>query len=243
MKVDILTIFPAMVSAYLEESIIKRAIEDQKIEINVVNLRDYSDLSSSQVDDTPYGGGGGMLLMFPPFYRAIKDLKKENSKVILPSPRGKLYHQGIVKNWAQEEHLIILAGHYEGIDERIVELVDEEISLGDYILTGGELAALIIVDSLTRLQEGVIKAASHQNESFEENLLEHPHYTKPQDYQGYKVPEVLVSGHHEKIRKWRRYMSLKETYYKRPDLLKKAKLTKEDEIFLEMIKAKKTLDI
>lgn len=233
MKIDILTIFPKMIETYINESIIKRAIEDEKITINVINLRDYSKLSTNQVDDTPYGGGGGMLLMFPPFYDALKTLKKTNTKVILPSPKGVRYDQKTARRLAKSEHLVILCGHYEGIDHRVMEFVDEEISLGDYILTGGELSALVLVDSITRLQKGVIKEESHQNESFEDGLLEHPHYTKPQSYEGYDVPEVLTSGHHEKINKWRRFMSLKETYLKRPDLLKDAALSEED---LKMLK-------
>lgn len=236
MKIEILTIFPKMIETYINESIIKRAIEDNKIEINVINLRDYSKLSTNQVDDTPYGGGGGMLLMFPPFYDALKELKKNNTKVIMPSPKGIKYDQKVARRLADLEHLIVLCGHYEGIDHRVMEFVDEEISLGDYILTGGELSALVLVDSITRLQKGVIKEESHLNESFENDLLEHPHYTKPQSYEGYDVPEVLTSGHHENINKWRRYMSLKETYLKRPDLLKTVKLSKEDEANLEKIK-------
>lgn len=236
MKIDILTIFPKMIETYINESIIKRAIEDHKIEINVINLRDYSKLSTNQIDDSPYGGGGGMLLMFPPFYDALKELKEENTTVILPSPKGKRYDQKTARRLASLNHLVILCGHYEGIDHRVNEFVDEEISLGDYILTGGELSALVLVDSITRLQKDVIKEESHQNESFEDGLLEHPHYTKPQIYQGYEVPEVLTSGHHEKINKWRRYMSLKETYLKRPDLLESAHLSKEDKKMLEEIK-------
>ncbi len=236
MKIDILTIFPKMIETYINESIIKRAIEDEKIEINVINLRDYSKLSTNQVDDSPYGGGGGMLLMFPPFYDALKQLKNNNTKVILPSPKGIKYDQKTARRFAKLEHIIILCGHYEGIDHRIMEFVDEEVSLGDYILTGGELSALVLVDSITRLQEGVIKEESHLNESFEDGLLEHPHYTKPQTYEGYQVPEVLTSGHHENINKWRRYMSLKETYLKRPDLLKKTNLSDQDQKMLEEIK-------
>lgn len=236
MKIDILTIFPKMIETYINESIIKRALEDEKIEINVINLRDYSKLSSNQVDDTPYGGGGGMLLMFPPFYEALKELKRTNSKVILPSPKGIKYDQKTARRLSLEKHLIILCGHYEGIDHRITHFVDEEISIGDYILTSGELSALVLIDSITRLQKDVIKEASHLNESFEEGLLEHPHYTKPNEYKGYEVPEVLTSGHHKNIEKWRRYHSLKETYLKRPDLLKEALLTEEDLKFLEEIK-------
>ena len=205
MKIDVVTIFPNLIDSYVGESIIKRAMSDGKIEINVINLRHYTDLKHHQVDDTVYGGGAGMLLMFPPFHRVLKERMKENTKVILPSPKGKKLTQEKLKELASEEHLIVLCGHYEGIDARIEHFVDEEISVGDYILTGGELPALILIDGLTRLTEGVLSEKSHEEESFTEGLLEYPQYTKPQEYEGFKVPEVLVSGNHEKISKWRKY--------------------------------------
>lgn len=220
MIIDVLTIFPNMLDAYLQESIIKRALEDEKIEINVRNIRNYSKLKHHQVDDTIYGGGAGMLLMFPPFYDAIVDLKKPDTHIILTTPKGKTLNQKQVESLSKKKHLIILCGHYEGIDSRIDDLVDEQISIGDYVLTGGELAALVLIDSITRLQEGVINASSHLDDTFSENLLEYPQYTKPQVYEGYEVPEVLLSGHHDNIAYYRRYQSIKETYLKRPDLLK-----------------------
>lgn len=239
MKIDVVTIFPNLIDSYVGESIIKRAMSDGKIEINVINLRHYTDLKHHQVDDTVYGGGAGMLLMFPPFHRVLKERMKENTKVILPSPKGKKLTQEKLKELASEEHLIVLCGHYEGIDARIEHFVDEEISVGDYILTGGELPALILIDGLTRLTEGVLSEKSHEEESFTEGLLEYPQYTKPQEYEGFKVPEVLVSGNHEKIAKWRKYIALKETYLKRPDLLKTKDLTLEEKELLEIIKKEK----
>lgn len=234
MIIDVLTIFPNMLDAYLQESIIKRALEDEKIEINVRNIRNYSKLKHHQVDDTIYGGGAGMLLMFPPFYDAIMDLKKPNTHVILTTPKGKTLTQDRIKALAKKEHLVILCGHYEGIDARIETFVDEEISLGDYVLTGGELAALVLIDGVTRLQEGVINEASHLDDSFSDGLLEYPQYTKPQSYAHYDVPEVLLSGHHEQINHYRRYQAIKETYLKRPDLL--INLTKADQRILTQVK-------
>lgn len=238
MKIDVVTIFPNIIDSYVSESIIKRAANDNLIEINVINLRHYSDLNHNQVDDTVYGGGAGMLLMFPPFYKVLQERMTPKAKVILPSPKGKKLTQEKLKELVKEEHLIILCGHYEGIDARVDQFVDEEISVGDYILTGGELPALILIDSLTRLKEGVISRESHKEESFEEGLLEYPQYTKPQEYAGYRVPDVLISGHHQKISNWRLYQSLKETYLKRPDLLASKKLTKEEKEILDIIKAK-----
>lgn len=236
MKFDILTIFPNMLDAYLQESIIKRAIEDDKVEINVWNLRNFSTLKHHQVDDTIYGGGAGMLMMFPPFYEALDTLKTNKSHTILMTPKGHKMTQEKVVELSKKDHLIILCGHYEGIDARIDGLVDEEISIGDYVLTGGELSALVLVDAVSRLKEGVINEASHLDDTFSDGLLEYPQYTKPQEYKSYSVPEILLSGHHENIRKWRRYASLKETYLKRPDLLKDAQLSQEDEVLLQQIK-------
>lgn len=236
MRIDIITIFPKMVDAYLNESILKRAIQDKKVEINVINLRDYSDLKHNQVDDTPYGGGSGMLLQFPPFYRAIMDLKMENTRVLLTSPKGVTYNQKMARRYASLDHIIILCGHYEGIDHRVNQFIDEEVSVGDYVLTGGELSALILTDSVVRLQPGVIEEESHLFDSFEDGLLEHPHYTKPQSFEGFDVPDILLSGNHGKIAEWRRFMSLKETYHKRPDLLEKIELSDKDLEMLENIK-------
>lgn len=236
MKIDVVTIFPNIIDSYISESIIKKAINDDLIEINVINLRHYSDLKHNQVDNTVYGGGAGMLLMFPPFYRVLRERMEKKTKVILPSPKGKTLTQKMLKELVKEEHLIILCGHYEGIDERVNDFVDYEISIGDYILTGGELPALVLIDSLTRLKDGVISEESHLEESFEDDLLEYPQYTKPQQYEGYTVPDVLLSGHHQKISNWRKFMALKETYLKRPDLLESKELTKEEKEMLNIIK-------
>lgn len=236
MKIDIITIFPNMVESYINESIIKRAINNKKVEINVINLRHYSDLSNHQIDDTVYGGGAGMLLMLPPFVRAIKERKQQDSKVFLMSPKGKKLTQKQVRKYSKLNHIIILCGHYEGIDHRINHYVDEVVSIGDYILTGGELAALILVDALTRVTDGVILQDSHLDESFETGLLEYPQYTKPQDFKGLKVPEVLLSGHHENISKWRHEKALEETLKHRPELLNKIKLSDKDNELIDKLK-------
>lgn len=219
MKIDILTLFPNMFDGFLTESIIKRAISKNLVEINIHNIRDYSSMPHNQVDDTPYGGGAGMVLMCDPIFKAIESLKSDNSLVILMSPQGKVFKQQIAYNLKKEKHLIIICGHYEGFDERILSIVDLEISIGDYILTGGELPSMIITDSIVRLLDGVIDEESHINDSFNDNLLDYPTYTKPRVYNGMEVPEVLLSGHHENIKKWRNEQKIKKTQEKRPDLL------------------------
>lgn len=236
MRIDIITIFPEMIKPMLNESIMRRAVGKNLIEINVIDLRDYSVLKHNKVDDTPYGGGAGMVLQFPPFYLALKHLRTENTHVMLTSPRGKTFNQKRAIELQEKEHIIILCGHYEGIDERVHDIVDEEVSIGDYVLTGGELAAMVITDALARLQEGVIKKDSYEQDSFHMGLLEHPHYTKPFSYEGKEVPEVLTNGNHKEIDKWRRYQSLKQTYLKRPDLLEGFPLDKNDIKMLEEIK-------
>ena len=220
MKIDVLTLFPEMFTNILNESIIKRAIEKKLVEINIINFRDYSPLNNQQVDDTPYGGGAGMVLRCEPIFNAIEDIKTPSSKVILLTPEGKTYNQQKAKSLALEKHLIIICGHYEGFDERIKTLVDEEISIGDFILTGGEIPAMLIVDSITRLIDGVITKESLESESFNDNLLDYPTYTKPAEYKGLKVPDVLLSGDHAKIKEYREKERLKKTQEKRPDLLK-----------------------
>ena len=221
MKIDILTLFPNMFTGFLNESIIKRAIEEKYVEINVHDIRDYSKDPHKRVDDYSIGGGSGMVLMPQPIFDAVEDLKKENSKVILMSPQGKPYKQKIAYNLKDEKHLIIICGHYEGFDERIRTLADLEISIGDYILTGGELASMVITDSIVRLIPGVIEEESHLNDSFNNNLLDYPVYTKPVNFRGMEVPEVLLSGHHANIKKYREEESLKRTEERRPDLLEK----------------------
>ena len=219
MKIDVLTLFPNMYDNFLSESIIKRAIDDKKIEINIHNIRDYTIYKNKQVDDYPFGGGGGMVLMCDPIFRAIEALKKDNTKVIMMTPSGKLFKQNIAKELSKEEHLIILCGHYEGFDERIKSIIDMEISIGDYILTGGELPSMIVMDSIIRLVDDVISSESLECESFDDNLLDYPNYTKPVEYRGMKVPDVLLSGHHEKINKYRYEERVRLTKENRPDLL------------------------
>lgn len=220
MRIDILTLFPGMFKPFLEESIIKRAILGGKVSVNVVDIRSFSTLNNNQVDDTPYGGGAGMVLMCDPVFRAVESVKSEKSHVVLLSPSGKTYNQKVAKEFKNYEHLILLCGHYEGFDERIKTIIDEEISIGDFVLTGGEVPAMAISDSIIRLLPGVISADSLESESFEDSLLDYPVYTKPQVYRGMKVPDVLVSGDHKKIDEYRNSERLRITREKRPDLLK-----------------------
>lgn len=220
MKIDVLTLFPDMFKVILDNSIIKIAISSNKVSINLVNIRDFSTLSNNQVDDTPYGGGGGMVLMCEPVFSAIESVRKENSYVVMLTPSGKLYNQSKACEFSKKEHLIILCGHYEGFDERIKALVDEEISIGDFVLTGGEIPAMSIIDSVTRLVPGVISEESLTSESFTDNLLDYPVYTKPQVFRGMKVPDVLISGDHKKIEEYRYSERVRLTKEKRPDLLK-----------------------
>lgn len=220
MKIDVLTLFPDMFNSIFDESIIKRALDNDLVEINVHNIRDYSKDPHKKVDDTPYGGGAGMVLMCQPIFDAVKALRSENSKVMLLTPSGSLYSQKLAFNLSREKHLIIICGHYEGFDERIKTIVDIELSIGDYILTGGEIPCMVLIDSITRLIDGVIRKESYENESFTNNLLDYPTYTKPRTYEGLSVPDVLVNGDHEKINKWRREQQIKLTEEKRPDLLK-----------------------
>ena len=220
MRIDILTLFPGMFKPFLEESIIKRAILSGKVSVNVIDIRSFSTLNNNQVDDTPYGGGAGMVLMCDPVFRAVESVKSEKSHVVLLSPSGKTYNQKVAKEFKNYEHLILLCGHYEGFDERIKTIIDEEISIGDFVLTGGEVPAMAISDSIIRLLPGVISADSLESESFEDSLLDYPVYTKPQVYRGMKVPDVLVSGDHKKIDEYRESERLRITREKRPDLLK-----------------------
>ena len=221
MKFDILTLFPEMFEA-VKQSVIGKAIEKQLIQINLINIRDFSKDKHKKVDDTPYGGGAGMVMKADVVYDAYEHIKDEKAKVIFLSPQGKTLNQNKVKELATEEHIILLCGHYEGIDQRVIdEIVDEEISIGDYVLTGGELPAMVLIDSVSRYVEGVLSKDSIKEESFTNNLLEYPQYTRPEIFHGIKVPEVLLSGHHENIKKWREEQSLKNTLQKRPNLLKR----------------------
>ena len=219
MKFDVLTLFPEMFDI-LKQSIIGRAQEIELIDINLINIRDFSTDKHKKVDDTPYGGGAGMVMMPDVVDRAYQSIKNKKAKVIYMSPQGKTLNQKKVEDLAKQEHLIILCGHYEGIDQRILDkIVDEEISIGDYVLTGGEIPAMVLIDSVSRYVEGVLKKDSIKEESFSNGLLEYPQYTRPEVFNGVKVPEVLLSGHHEKINKWRKQKSFEITKKKRPDLL------------------------
>lgn len=221
MRIDILTLFPSMFDGFLNESIIKIARDSKKVEINIVNFRDYSLDPHHKVDDTPYGGGAGMVLTPQPIMDAVDDLKADDAKVILLTPDGKTYNQKMAYSLSNEKHLIIICGHYEGFDDRIRSIVDIELSIGDYVLTGGEIPSMVITDSITRLIDGVIDKESHLNDSFNNNLLDYPTYTKPRVYRGMEVPEVLLNGNHKEIDEYRKKEALKRTMEKRPDLLEK----------------------
>ena len=220
MKIDILTLFPEMFTP-LKSSILKRAQDKNLIEINVINFRDFAQNKHKQVDDTPFGGGDGMILMCQPIFDCINSIKTENSKIIYMSPKGKTLKQSFVKDYLNYEHIIILCGHYEGVDQRVIDYFNmEEISIGDYVLTGGELPSMVFVDCLSRLIPQVLhNDHSSVDESFSDNLLEYPQYTKPAEFNGLKVPEVLLSGNHKEIEKYRKEKSLEITRKNRPDLL------------------------
>ena len=219
MKIDILTLFPSMFTGFINESIIKRAINNNLVEINIHNIRNYSPFKNKQVDDYPFGGGPGMVLMCEPIFKGVEDLKKENTKVIMLTPSGEVFNQKVATKLSKLEHIILLCGHYEGFDERIKTIVDMEISIGDYILTGGEIPAMAITDTIVRLIPGVINNESLDSESFNDNLLDYPVYTRPEVFRGMKVPEVLLSGHHANIEKYRKEEQLRITKERRKDLL------------------------
>ena len=223
MKIDILTLFPQMF-APLKESIIGRAVDKKILEINVVDIREFSKDRHKKCDDYPFGGGAGMLMTIQPLYDAIKSVNREKSKLIFPSPQGRLFTQNVAKELREEVHLIFICGHYEGVDERLFSLFEiDEVSLGDFVLTGGELPSMVMVDALCRLVDGVLNKESLESESFSNGLLEYPQYTRPSSFMGLEVPEVLLSGNHEEVNKWRAEQSLKRTKERRKDLLKKKK--------------------
>lgn len=235
MKIDILTLFPEMF-APLEHSIVGKAKEKGLLDITYHNFRDYAE-KARHVDDEPYGGGQGMLLRAQPIFDTIETIDAKQPRVILLDPAGRRFDQDLAEELAQEEELIFICGHYEGYDERIKTLVTDEVSLGDFVLTGGELAAMTMVDATVRLIPEVIgKEASHQDDSFSSGLLEYPQYTRPYDFRGMVVPDVLMSGHHENIRKWRLEESLRKTYERRPDLLETYDFTEEERVIFERIK-------
>lgn len=236
MRVDILTLFPEMFVSPFEHSMIKRAQDAGLLDINMINIRDYSGNKHLQVDDYPYGGGAGMVMKYDVLARAIGRFKPGAAYSVYLSPQGKPLHQEKLRFLASQPHLILLCGHYEGIDERVLELVDEEISIGDYVLTGGELPAMVLVDGVARLIPGVLGCEdSAQDESFSQRLLEYPQYTRPSEYRESRVPEVLLSGHHENIRRWRKKQSLLRTLLKRPDLLLNRKFDQEEKKLLQEI--------
>lgn len=239
MKFDVLTLFPEMFEP-LNTSIIGRAVKEKLIEINLTNIRDFSKDKHKKVDDTPYGGGSGMVMKPDVVYEAYKSVKDENAKVIYMSPQGKVLNQNKVIELSKEKHLIILCGHYEGIDQRVIDkIVDEEISIGNYVLTGGELPAMVLIDSVSRYIDGVLNEGSTIEESFSQGILEYPQYTRPEIFEEINVPEILQSGHHENINKWRKKQALKNTYYKRPELLKNVDLSEEDKKYLEELSKNK----
>ncbi|MBQ1531844.1 MAG: tRNA (guanosine(37)-N1)-methyltransferase TrmD [Erysipelotrichaceae bacterium] len=233
MKITVLTIFPDMFHDFLNTSIISRSIQKGLVEFEIVDIREYAPGSYRHVDDSPFGGGAGMVMKCQPVLDALDAVRTENSWSVLMSPAGQVYTQAKAHEYSEKDHLILLCGHYEGLDERINHHMDELISIGDYVLTGGELASMVISDSVVRLLKGAIRDESTDEESHENGLLEYPQYTKPADYKGEKVPEILLSGHHENIRKWRLKQSLKLTRERRPDLFAKHVLTKEEEKLLK----------
>lgn len=235
MKIDILTLFPEMFSP-LEHSIVGKAVEKGLLDISYHNFRDYAE-KARHVDDEPYGGGQGMLLRAQPIFDTIDQIRPKNARIILLDPAGETFTQRKAEEFAKEEELIFICGHYEGYDERIKTLVTDEISLGDFVLTGGELGAMTLIDATVRLIPDVIgKSVSHQDDSFSSGLLEYPQYTRPYEYKGMVVPDILMSGHHENIRKWRLKESLKKTYLRRPDLLARYSLSEEEKKMLDEVK-------
>lgn len=257
MNFHVLTLFPEMVQSGLNTSITGRAIENGLINLNTVNIRDFSEDKHNRVDDYPYGGGAGMVIQAEPVYKAYAYLANHirfsgeapavyrKPRVVYVTPQGSLFNQSMAQELALEEDLIILCGHYEGIDERVLEMiVTDNVSIGDYVLTGGELAAMVMVDAISRLIPGVLSNdTSSEFESLEDNLLEYPQYTRPEVFMGHKVPEVLLSGHHANIDAWRREQSIIRTYERRPDLLEKAELSEEEREFLTCLIFRKNYDI
>ena len=236
-RFDILTLFPEIIEGMVSSSILKRAIEKGLIEINIIDFREYAGNKHSTVDDYAYGGGAGMLIRVDPIYRALNTIEGLSSAhKILTSPSGNVWSQKKAEEFSKLNHIVIVCGHYEGIDARVLNYIDEEVSIGDYVLTGGEIPAGVIIDSVSRLVSGVIADDSTVNESFSMGLLEYPQYTRPQEFDGYKVPDILLSGHHANIKKWQRYEALKKTYIMRPELLDQIELSKDDLKMLEDIK-------
>ncbi len=242
MNINVLTLFPEIIENYFNHSIGARAVKNGHFEIDVLNIRDFSKDKHSKVDDTPFGGGAGMLMMCQPLFDSVEFVKQKHpeTKIIYLSPKGRILDNKLAREMSGYDSLTFVCGHYEGVDQRFIDqMVDFELSIGDYVLTGGELAALVSIDAVMRFIPGVLGAEDvHQEESFEDLLLEYPQYTRPADYKGLKAPEVLTSGHHAKIKKWQREKQLEETLQKRPDMLDKAELSKEDIKYLNKLKKK-----
>jgi len=239
MKIDVLTLFPEIFEYIFGWSIVGRAIKNELVDLGCINIRDFSKDKHKRVDDYPFGGGLGMVMKPEPIYDSIQSIRKDNSKVIYLSPKGKVYNQKLANRLSKEEHLILLCGHYEGIDNRIIEnYVDEVISIGDFVLTGGEIPAMVLIDSIVRLIPGVLSSEdSYMEESHYNGLLEYPQYTRPREFRGHLVPPILLSGDHKKIEQWKKYESLKNTYLNRKELLEKIELTtREKELLEEIIK-------
>ena len=226
MRIDILTLFPEFFERFLDTSIIKRAIDKKLVEVEVINFREYSNDRLKRVDDAPYGGGAGMILKLQPILDCLNDIKTDNSKVYLLSASGNVYNQSMAHELSKCDHLILICGHYEGVDARILQYIDGEICIGDYILTGGEIASMVVADSVIRLLDGAIKQESTSDESFENGLLEYPQFTTPRDYNGNKVPDILFSGNHKAIEEYRFKESIKKTLKVRPELLDETKFNK-----------------
>lgn len=241
MKIDVLSLFPEMFSGVFDQSILKKAQGEGNVSFRVTDFREFTENKHKKVDDYPYGGGEGMVLMPQPIFDAVETLSSDQKpRIVLLSPQGEPYSQKKAQEFAKEPHLMFICGHYEGYDERIREqLADDEISIGDYVLTGGELAAMVVIDSVVRLLPGVLgNEQSHQNDSFSDGLLEYPHYTRPAEFRGLKVPDVLLSGHHGRIEEWRHCQSLKRTAQRRPDLLENRMLTDKEQQWLQEKKDK-----
>lgn len=239
MNIHVLSLFPEMFTGVFGSSILKKAQEKELVNLEVIDIRDFSENKHKQVDDYPYGGGAGMVLKPEPMFKAVETITEgRKPRIILMCPQGERFTQEKAEELAKEEELVFLCGHYEGYDERIREhLVTDEISIGDFVLTGGELPAMVIIDAVVRLLPGVLgQEASHIHDSFSTGLLEHPHYTRPQEFRGMKVPDVLLSGNHAKIEEWREQQSLKRTFERRPDLLEKIELTEKQKAYIESLK-------
>lgn len=236
MKIDILSLFPEMFDGFLNTSIIARAIKNEVVQLHIHDFREYATNKHKKVDDYPYGGGQGMVLQCQPVIDCLKSLQTKGSLTILMCPTGQTFKQTLAENLTTYSHLIIVCGHYEGYDERIRDYCDLEISIGDYVLTGGELGSMVVSDAIIRLLDGSINEESHREDSFSDGLLEFPQYTRPPVYEGKSVPEVLLSGHHEWIRKWRLYQSLKKTWIRRPELLENRQFNQEEAVLLEKVK-------